>query len=163
METRRRIYEVITAFPGLHFRGIQRKTKLGNGSLKYNLSVLERRGVIESEKLGRTRRYYPRGFSQREKRLLGLLRLRTVRRILMYLLTRGEARHGDIARALELSPSTVTWHMKKLMEQGVVAERRGRYALADGEELRRALSTYRESLLDGMVEAFISMWEPLRR
>ena len=160
METRRRIYEVITSFPGLHFREIQRKTRLGNGSLRYNLSVLERRGFIESEKQGRALRYYPRGMRSDEKKLLGLLRLKTVRRILVYLLSRQEARHGEIARALGLSPSTVTWHMRRLVEHGVVEERCGAYVLADTDGLRRTLSTYRESLLDEMVDAFIAMWEP---
>ncbi len=160
METRRRIYEVIISFPGLHFREIQRRTRLGNGSLRYNLSVLERRGVIESEKHGRTLRYYPRGMRSDEKKLLGLLRLKTVRRILIYLLAHPEARHSDIVRALSLSPSTVTWHMKRLVEHGVVEERYGTYALVDRDGLRRTLSTHRASLLDEMVDAFISLWEP---
>ncbi|NOZ58601.1 MAG: winged helix-turn-helix transcriptional regulator [Euryarchaeota archaeon] len=148
MEARRRIYEVITSFPGLHFREIQRRTRLGNGSLKYNLGVLERRGVIESERHGRMRRYYPRGMARDERKLLALLHLGTVRRILIFLLAHPGARHGEITRVLRLSPSTVSWHLRKLVEHGVVRESRGGYLLADSEALRRTLEVHRSTLAE---------------
>lgn len=163
LNARRRIYETILCFPGLHFRGIQRKTKYGHGSLKYNLDVLEKEGAIESVKYGRVLRYYPSGIDEEAKKLLALLRLKSVRRILLYLLTHSRARPGDIAKDLKLSPSTITWHMRRLVEHGVVRveEKDGEkvYAVHREDELRRTLASHRESFLDEMVEGFISLWE----
>jgi predicted transcriptional regulator len=163
LNARRRIYKTILRFPGLHFRGIQRKTNFGNGGLKYNLDVLEKKGAIESVKYGRALRYYPRGIDREAKKLLALLRLKSVRRILLYLLTHPRAHHRDIANYLERSPSTITWHMKRLAEQGVIrVEQRGGdrvYTVLREDELRRTLVSHRESFLDEMVEGFISLWE----
>ncbi|WP_457554548.1 winged helix-turn-helix transcriptional regulator [Candidatus Pyrohabitans sp.] len=146
MDARRRIYEVVSCFPGVHFREIQRITRLGNGCLRYHLNVLERCGAIESEKYGRRLRYYPRGMNSYQKKLLALLHLDTARRILVFLLNHSGARHGDIARVLKLSPSTVSWHMRKLVECGVVCEIRGIYLLCDTEGLRKVLQLYRRCL-----------------
>jgi predicted transcriptional regulator len=163
LSTRRKIYETILRFPGLHFRGIQRKPTLGHGNLKYTLDVLEKKGTIESEKHGRALRYYPKGIDGEGKKLLAFLRLQNARKILLFLLTHPGARHKDIARHLGLSPSTITWHMKRLIEHGVIrAEHRDGdrvYAVLREDELQGILASYRESFLDEMVEAFISLWE----
>lgn len=163
-QARKKIYEIVFKFPGIHFREIQRKTNLAVGCLKYNLNILEESKLIVSEKCGKNLRYFLPTFTAEEKKLLGMLRLKSIRRILIYLLTRPSAKHRNIASELDLSPSTISWHLKRLESLGVIKpERNGRetaYMVLKKEEVIKVLSSFRESFLDGWVENFINMWEP---
>lgn len=161
---RRRIRAVVFKYPGIHFRGIQRKTNLAVGCLKYNLDVLEKSRDIVSEKCGRNLRYFPPSVQSDNRRLLGILRLKSHRRILVYLLAHPAAKFSELAQRLDLSGSTLSWHLKKLEQEGVVlSSRRGKetsYSVVNEKEIKNLLATFKESFLDGWVDSFISLWEP---
>jgi predicted transcriptional regulator len=162
--TRKRICGVVFKYPGIHFRGIQRKTNLAVGCLRYNLDVLEKSGDIVSERCGRNLRYFPPSLKGRNRRLLGILRLKSHRRIVVYLLAHPFARFAELTEKLKISSSTLSWHLKKLDHEGVVLTvRKGKeatYTVADEEEIIKLLTSFKESFLDGWIDGFISMWEP---
>jgi len=57
--TRGRIYGMIESSPGVHYTLIKKKVGVGNGTLTYHLSTLEREGFIRSEWDGLYKRFYP--------------------------------------------------------------------------------------------------------
>jgi predicted transcriptional regulator len=164
LEIRRTIYEAVKKYAGCHLREIQRRCKLPMGTVRYHLNYLARHGLILGESTGNKLRYYPQEFSPKHTVLLGHLRQQSMRRIILIILSEKNPPHEKIVEALRLSPSTVTWHLKKLEDAKVVrAQKKGRtktYSLAvEQNEITNLLITYQESFLDRMVDNLLDILE----
>ncbi len=164
LEARRKIYEVVTKFAGSHFREVERKCNLPTGTVKYHLSYLTKHGLIKEEKDESNVRYFPKEFAFQNKKLLGLLRQKKVRDIILFILTHTDCNHEQIVKMIRVSPSTVSWHLTKLVENNIIAAtKKGRKTfytiIIDKEEIIKLLITYRESFLDSLVDRVIEMWE----
>jgi len=164
LDVRRKIYEIVKKFAGCHFREIERKSGLSTGSVSYHLHYLARHGLIKEEKEGNKSHYFPAGFKSKNIRLLALLRQKSVREILLFILTHDNCGHKEIVQSVGLSPSTVSWHLKKLEENNIVEfTKHGRktayHIVIDEEEIIHLLITYKKSFLDTMVDRVIEMWE----
>jgi len=167
LDARKKIYRHVKKSPGLHFRELQRRTKIATGSLQYHLDFMLKRHLIKAERKGKFVRYY----SARENQLdgdeqrMGLLRQPSLRKIVLFLLTKKRANNEKIAAAVELSPSTVSWHMTKLVQGGVVEKRRvGRktfFYIVDADGIAELLKNYKRSFLDEMVDSFVEIWEQM--
>jgi predicted transcriptional regulator len=165
IEARKAIYDTVKNSSGCHFREIERRSGLSTGSVKYHLDYLTRNGLITIQKDGGNIRYFPISFNTGNKRLLGLLRQNSIRKVLLFMLSNHDINHEQIVDHVKLSPSTVSWHLKKLEEGGIIkSARKGRktfYGLAiDRKEIMNLLITYKESFFDSMVDNAIEMWEP---
>lgn len=164
LEARRKIYDAVKEFAGSHFREIERKSSLSTGFIKYHLSYLTKHGLIKEERDGNNLRYYPRELGSENKKLLGLLRQKSIRSILLFILTHKNCNHGQIVESVGLSPSTVSWHLKKLEESSIIGfVKQGRKTaytiLIDEEKIISLLITYKESFLDSVVDRVVDMWE----
>lgn len=164
---REKIYSTINKNPGLHFRELQRRTELATGSLQYHLDYLVRRNLIKPVKHGKFVRYYGARGQQlgEDETLMNLLRQESLRKIALFLLTRKSATNFTIASALGLSPSTISWHLNKLVSANIVAVRkrfRKKYFyLADAEKVKGMLRSYRKSFLDELVDHFVDIWDSI--
>lgn len=163
LESRRVIYEIVKKYAGSHFREIERKTELPTGTVKYHLNYLVKNGLIQEEKDGNAARYYPKSFKSKNKILLGLLRQKSVRDILLFILVNNNCNHEEIVSSVNISSSTVSWHLKKLEQQNIVGYlKKGRKTffniLTDKDELVNLLITYQESFLDSLVDKVIDMF-----
>lgn len=165
VDTRRDIYEALQASPGAHFSELQRDLDLATGTLQYHLRVLEDRDLIEIKKDGRYTRYFPSfEVDRRDKDALGLLRQETPRRIVLDLLEHETSQLTEISDRLDLAPSTISFHMDKLMEADVARRpERGRYELVDEARLMDLLTTYQESFADRAVDRIVSLISGLSR
>jgi|LGVF01.1.fsa_nt_gb predicted transcriptional regulator len=164
LDVRRKIYEIVKKFAGCHFREIERKSGLSTGSVSYHLHYLARHGLIKEEKEGNKSHYFPVDFKSKNIKLLVLLRQKSVREILLFILTHDNCGHKEIVQSVGLSPSTVSWHLKKLEENNIVKfTKHGRktsyHIVIDEEEIIYLLITYKKSFLDTMVDRVIEMWE----
>ncbi len=164
LDTRRNIYNLVQKFAGCHFRELERISGLPTGTLKYHLNYLSRHGLIKEEKYGNKLLYFPRQFKSENKILLGLLRQKSVRDILLFILTHQNCNHEDIVQFVDLSPSTVSWHLKKLEDSEIVVSAKdGRNTyykiLIDEDEIINLLVTYKESFFDSLVDRVIEMWD----
>ncbi|MBN4049015.1 winged helix-turn-helix transcriptional regulator [archaeon AH-315-M20] len=164
LESRRKIYQIVKNFAGSHYREIERKSKLSTGSVQYHLDFLTRQKLIKLEKEGNTVRYFPKGFSSENEKIMSFLRQRSVRNILLFILTHANCNHEQIVKFVKLSPSTVSWHLKKLQDNIIIsATRKGRKTfyniVVDKNEIMNLLITYQESFFDHMVDNIIDMWE----
>lgn len=164
LKARRDVYEVVKRFAGCHFREIERKSNLPAATAKYHLRKLAKHDLISEEKDQNNIRYFPKEFKSGNKKILGLLRQNKVREIILFILTHDKCNQEQIVQAVNVSPSTVSWHLKKLEENKIVGtcreNRKTSYAItADKEEIVKLLITYRESFLDSLVDRVIEMWE----
>lgn len=165
LPARRKIFGVISQFPGLHFREVQRRTGIGTGALQYHLEVLERAGAIKVEKKWLGLRLYPRNISDSESGILSILHNSNYRNTLLFLLSNSRASQGQIASHVGVSPSTMSWYLKRLIQMNVVkGERTGkevRYSIVDTQSIAKTLSAFRSSFLDKSVDNFLKTWDGL--
>ncbi len=164
VDSRKKIYSVVKEFAGSHFREIERKSGLSTGSVKHHLDYLEKNGLVAHEKEGNNLRYFPREFHSGNKKVMGLLRQESMRKIMLFLLTHNQPNHEEIVDYVGLSPSTVSWHLKKLEEEQVIkstkAGRKTFYALlTEKSAIMNLLITYQESFFDALVDNVIKTWE----
>ncbi len=158
-EHKHKIYSIIVKFPGIHFREIQRKTGIATGSLSYNLEVLEKAKKITVERVGKKKVYFAENFTKDEKEIFLALNSKNMRRILLLLLTTNYMTHNEIVQKMNLSPSTVSWYLKKLRELNLVKKEGNRYVLLKRNKLKKIIKTYRESFVDSLIEEFVEMWD----
>ena len=163
LHSRKKIYEMIKKYAGTHFRELERKTGLPTGTLQYHLHYLSKHGIIKEEKKGNTIQYFTKEIPQLKRALLGSLRQKTMRHILLCILNNKECSQKEIVRFLRLSPSTTSWHLQKLIKEGTIKTiKKGKesYYVLNGEEekILHLLITYRESFLDRVVDQTIEMW-----
>lgn len=173
LEVRRKIYDVVERSPGLHFREVQRRTNLAVGSLQYHLDYLQKHHILRTQTEGKFVRYYSvRGPQVGEgpqhttgQTTMAFLRHESTRKIILFLLQQKRANNERIAEEIQLSPSTTSWHLDKLVEANVLTrERVGRksfFTLTNPEAAKQLLVTFKHSFLDQAVDNFVSLTQEL--
>jgi predicted transcriptional regulator len=164
LESRRKIYDLVRQYAGYHMREIQRASGMPFGTVSYHLSYLQKHHLIREERDGNHLRYYPLTMDIHNERILALLRQRSVRNILFSIMAHDGCSHQDIVSSIHLSPSTTTWHLKKLLDSDIIrSERRGKYNAyllnVPKESIMNLLITFRESFLDCLVDGLLELWE----
>ncbi|MEK6970318.1 MAG: winged helix-turn-helix transcriptional regulator [archaeon] len=169
LDVRKRIYTTIEGSPGLHFREIQRRTTLAVGSLQYHLDYLQKHHIVRTQKEGKFVRYYAvrgpsvetQGAGQTGEQTMAFLRHASTRKIILLLLTEKRANNERIAERIQLSPSTTSWHLDKLVEAGVLQrQREGRktfFILISPESAQRLLVDFKQSFFDQAVDNFVEL------
>lgn len=166
--TRKKVYSLIERAPGLHFRELQRRTKFAVGALQYQLDVLEKNHLVKKIKKGKFARYYSvrKPVGEESQGMIHLLRQNVPRQIALFILSRKRAPSGSaIGSAIGLSPSTATFHLNKLEEEGLITKRKsGKKTLIylkEPQKIAGLLSQYRKSFLDEMVDNFVEAWDEI--
>ncbi len=127
-EIRLRLLEYVKKNPGVRFVNIVRETSINRGTALYHLGVLEYFDMITRFKSGGSTLYFQNSgmYSNREKVVSLALQEPTQRHIIDFLSKNEGATRGDIAKALGLSGSTITWHTAVLKKYAIVqAEKDG--------------------------------------
>jgi len=131
--------------PGAHFSKIRDDLQLGTGETQHHLRELERAGAIESRRDGDYRRFFPAGrFSAFERELLGHLRRKTSRRVLVALLRDPGASASELADAAGVSRPTVSRTAAALESAGILSREDG-YTVEHPETVLVLLVRYAES------------------
>jgi DNA-binding transcriptional ArsR family regulator len=124
LENRKIIYDYINKCPGIHLSGLFRKfDKMSRGTIRYHLKYLYRRGLINAKKEDGYNRYYPKDeIPAKFKGLLGVIRRRTPRNIILILLTYTICTRKDIANELGKHPTTIYTYIQELVDKGIIEE-----------------------------------------
>jgi predicted transcriptional regulator len=150
--------------PGIRYRELLRMTGLVNGVLTYHLSALEKADMIKADRQSRMTRYYPVSISDSESAILKFVRHEPIRQIVLFILDHDLCTFNEIVDHTKKAPSTVSSHLKRLKEAGIIAVRYGEYQLyrlADKELVADVLSKYRASFADRIVDNYAEMVEEL--
>ncbi|OGS66075.1 MAG: hypothetical protein A3K59_07305 [Euryarchaeota archaeon RBG_19FT_COMBO_69_17] len=167
LDSRRRIYEFLEANPGVHLRLIGKVLGMSTGMLSYHLRYMERRGLLRSEEEGHRRRYFDaRAFAEAQRKIIGVLRQDVPRKIIMELLGYQERTFAELRAAVGVSKSTLSYHLKKMLEREVLLrtrrDRESVFALRDHEGVAKLLVQNRKSFRDDAVNRFADNWLRLR-
>jgi predicted transcriptional regulator len=170
LKSRRRIFEFIQQYPGLHLRELERQLGMDVRAIRYHLDFLERHDAITSMSQDGYLRYYPREwdegyFRERigpyEKRALGILRQRVPLHLVLLLLDRGEVSSEDLQQEAGIAASTLSYHLKKLSKLELVESRsvgkRKVYSVRDPQAVVQLVMKYRPT--EDLIESFIELWE----
>ncbi len=159
LEARKKTFEAIEDNPGLHLRELERKLDIPLGTIRYHLRVLEKRELVIVRTEGKYKRYYAKGDIDRsDKDRLAVLRKELPRTIILFLMEFPDSIHGDLTEALAVAPSTISYHLKRLMDDGIVERKKGKYRVVDEEKIADLLIQYRQTFLDSLVDRFVRIW-----
>lgn len=163
LETRRKIYDHISRVPGLHMRALQRELDLPFGTVEYNLRQMELHGLIVVRNESRRKAYFVDDkLDRRDRDLLYWLRQKTPCRITLEILSRPGITFTELKPIVPVSPSTMSWHLKKLVSAEVVQEepykRTKRYEVTEPERTKLVLIKYQKTFGDEVVDRFSDAW-----
>lgn len=161
-----RVLQYIQENPGCHLRKIKRDLTMSMGTVQYHLILLEKQGKVSSERQNLHKYYFPIGlFEQNEKDILKILNQETAREILMLVLEQ-QPTQTDIANIIKISSASVNWHIKRLIELGIIVEQKDgkfkRYTLGiDSKHIVSLMKNYHPNLWNRwsnrLAEMFLSL------
>lgn len=124
-EGRRRLAEAVRADPGVHLSAVSDRVNLPLSTARYHLRILEHEGLVRGVKLRGKRRYFPPDVEA--EALVASLADEATANVLRSLVDAGPASVSELAERLDRDPSTVSHHLDRLADEGLVdRERAGR-------------------------------------
>lgn len=136
--TRRAIYDLVEAEPGIHFSEIARRLDLSNGRLAHHLDKLLDAELIVERKTGHHRCFsLPGQLAPEVSKTLDAIKSPGARRVLEATLE-GAASIQAVAEQADVAMSTASYHVDRLESEGLLAaEKRGRKLSVEPTELAR--------------------------
>lgn len=166
---RRRIYQCIMQYPGLHVRELARQLDTSASLVEYHLNHLLARGLVTEMREDRYQRLYPAEgqaalLGVHERRVLGLLREPIPLSVLLFMLDQEgvTAKHKDICEALGLGKSKLTFHLKKLQAAEVIEKTpEGSFRVRKPEMVSWLMVAYQPTpdLKQKFAELWLSLYE----
>jgi predicted transcriptional regulator len=125
-EVRNGIYISIQENPGIFFNELMRKTRINRGSLRYHLTLMSLTGRIITFESAGNPRYFDnsRQYPEQEKAVLSFIRNETDCQIFRLLLEKPGLSRDELGEYLGLGLSTVSWRMKRLINENLVSVQR---------------------------------------
>jgi predicted transcriptional regulator len=164
VDTKTMLLRHIEENPGIRYRELLRMTGLANGVLTYHLAALEKTDVVKVDRQSRMTRYFPVSVSDGESAILKFVRHDPVRQIVLYMLDHDLCTFNEIVGHTKKASSTVSSHLKRLKEAGIISVRYGEYQLyrlAEKDRVAEVLSKYRASFADRVVDNYAELVEEL--
>jgi predicted transcriptional regulator len=156
--TRRRIIDYVAANPGSSGREVQRQLDLGWGETAYHLGRLVRGEALRKESTGHRDYYFPLVLTLADRKIFQALHSPTERALLVALLDRPDLSSPDLLEALQVGRSAMYFHLRHLLNEGLVEESYSagarRYRAARTDRLQELLGVYRETWEGRLVDRF---------
>ncbi len=165
LETRKRIFETIQSSPGIHMRELERNLDMAVGNLQYHLHYMEKKNLISAHKDEQFVRYFVKNkeLDSEGRKVMSFLRKKACSHILVTIMEAPGMNNKDLSSVIGLSPSTVSWHLNKLVAAGIVQKtvcgRESHFEVVDTEKVAELIITYKASFFDKLLDNFIEMWE----
>ncbi|MCK4364699.1 MAG: winged helix-turn-helix transcriptional regulator [Thermoplasmatales archaeon] len=122
-QKRKELYDFINENPGLYIREISRKKNIPITTLLYHLIYLNKIGIIKEKIDGKFKRIFiSNKLGQEDKEILSFLRNKNSCKILIYLLFSLSCSQIEISKDLEMPPSTVSYYLKKMINNDIIEE-----------------------------------------
>jgi predicted transcriptional regulator len=152
--------------PGVRYRELLRIFHLGNGVLTYHLSILERIGKIRADRRkNKITRYYLRGVPDEDTYLIGQMKNKVSRQLILFILEHDHCTFGKIVENSGKAPSTISWHLNRLRDAGIISvslgDRSQHYTIVDSREVKKILVIYKDAFLDKIVDNYIGIMDQI--
>jgi DNA-binding transcriptional ArsR family regulator len=131
--TRVALYRFVVDHPGVNVSDLVKEFGLGWGATVYHLRVLEKNHLVVQSRQGRQVCYFQNGgtFSVAQRAGLSALRNANAALVARVVLAQPGVQQREICRSTGLAQPTVSWHLQRLEESGLVQ--------ADGSARKRYL------------------------
>ena len=166
-DLRKDIYNCVCENPGIRYRELIRLAGTTNGVLSYHLSKLEKSGEIRVERQSNNRvtRYFIANIPKKDSDIIGCFRSKVIRNIVFFVLNNEFCTFIEIVDHVGKAPSTVSWHIKRLKEAGILNTNYGNdhflYSIADRLMVNRVFLEYKESFTDRIIENYTDIVDKL--
>jgi signal transduction histidine kinase/CheY-like chemotaxis protein len=152
-DNRKQIYRYISDNPGTHLRKTAKELNINLSTLRYHIDLLEKEGLIVSQKQNNLKIYYASGkLNPYEKTLTRLLQQKHFRDLILILIESPELTFSQIANRLSMSPSSVSKYLNILEDQRILSHaklgRQKKYYITDKRSVIELLKTYRSFMAD---------------
>jgi predicted transcriptional regulator len=160
------LLKIIDLYPGIRYRELLRTTNLNNGTLSRYLANLENCSTIKVMRLNNSNiiRYYPASTPLEETIILGYLKIKTTKEIIIKLVEKKCCTFNEIVGHIDKAPSTTSWNLKRLMDSEVIIKRRetkvSEFSLKNPLEVERILEK-NNIQLHRKIDNFTSLIEDL--
>ena len=163
---RDKLLRYINGNPGIRYRELLRLSNLSNGVLAYHLALLEKSGRIQVDRNENKKmtRYYPNNISIEETNIIGYIRQDATKQIILFILENDLCTFDEVVEHTKKAPSTISWHLKRLKEAGIISIQHGRYHLyhvINREMVAEVLRKYKQSFIDKVVDRYTETIEEL--
>jgi len=163
LKIRKKIYNYILKNPGIHERMLSRVLDIPLSTLDYHLYFLKKRELITSKSDGHYTLYYVSGkVANKDKKIFKVLRQKTKRKIIIFILLQKFCTHKEICNEIKMAGSTITFHLKKLIQLGIIDKKEiGRetiFTIHEPDYLSDLIITYKKSFLDDSIDSFVDTW-----
>ena len=161
LESRQKIYNLLKNNPGLHLSKIAKLLNLRVSLVEYHLHYLEKHNLVRSDKHTGYKRYFIRGEAESiSKKNFSIVRQKNLLKIILLLLKQKHANHTELLSQLDVSPATLSYHLKRLVKNDILdIEKKGKthiYSIKNPKELTVWLIKYKPyNLLDGFTEIWV--------
>lgn len=131
------LLDIIKSKPGIHFRGLVEESNRQVGVVKHHLRSLEKKNIIISIGHRNNLLYFDALYEEKideVKDLINYLRKTIPREIILIVSTLKKEFISlkQIAETLKRSPSSLHWHIKRMIEDGIIYPvRKGRQVSVD--------------------------------
>jgi predicted transcriptional regulator len=167
IDVRDEIYDFVAKYPGIRYRELLRLVRVSNGVLTYHLGVLEKFGQIKVQRQSNKRvtRYFIANISKQDSDIIGYFRSRVARNIIIFILQNEYCTFNEIVEHVEKAPSTISWHIKRLKDVGILRVVYGNdhllYSLIDKVKVDNVLLKYKETFTDRIIDDYAEMIDKL--
>lgn len=163
LENSQRIFEFISANPGVHLRKMSRSLGIHLSTLRYHVTLLEKKELIVGKKADNLRVYFAADRSTTvDKNITSILQQKRFRDLLLLLLVRPGLTHSEVCRGLSVKPPTLSKYIDILEKRGVVRsmkDGRGRkYYVNDEKRVMELLLNYKRSFWDPFVDNVLDIY-----
>jgi DNA-binding transcriptional ArsR family regulator len=145
-DTRREVYEIVEENPGVCIQEAADQADVSYSTASYHLKRLVRMDYVTREEDGNKVLYYKNGgtFTAEERDLIPILQNEEAMRVFHHIVENPWCYRAQVADALDVSHTTVNWHLDRLQDADLVEEHReGRscHLNVNEEALDRVTST----------------------
>ena len=137
--------------PGIRFRELMKSMKVANGVMSYYIQKLEKRGIIFTERKSGVSRLFTDNIDTSDMSLIKFLRTATPKKIMLVLLKDDKLTFSQITEKIQMSPSTTSFYLKKLVTSNTIRVLNGgnnKYMLENKKQISNLIVLYHPSVID---------------
>ena len=121
---RERLYHLVAETPGESIAGLTRASDVERSTVRYHVRVLERAGLVESRSLLGHHRVYPAATDDDAAVVAAALATRSTERVVRAVERLEPVGVTDLGAELDLATSTVSHHVDRLTDAGLLTRHR---------------------------------------
>lgn len=123
-DVREKLITIVESTPGLTLAQLTRRLEQSESTIRYHTRILEEESLVEKHELFGNVRVYPVALSEREATLIAITHEDSLRPILNAIARHEPTTVSTIATDVDRASSTVSYHLTRLAEAGVIDRKR---------------------------------------